>query len=114
MYKLTFTSVLIFFFTIVIGQKNVSKEITGLLSAGTNFKEVSLFKFQTADLSRDGLNLKGLKKGTILSLQKGDIQALFQGKNDFFPFLLSLKTSPQLPRHYSGIYFPGRYHHLKT
>jgi len=82
---LRFTCIIsiLFLCGIVSGQKVVSTEIQNMKTAGYNLQHVDLLKFQTNELQSRDNHLQGLKKGTIISLEKDAIESLFQGQNDF-------------------------------
>ncbi len=66
-----------------LAQKGVADEVNRLKAEGQQFKEVSLLKFQTNDVHSRGLNLGGLKKGTVLTIDQEKIHDLFKGQNDY-------------------------------
>jgi len=77
-------------------QKAVSKEIQNTKFAGIEFQKADLFHFRTDDLRSQDLNLQGLRKGTIISLDKETIQSLFKGDNEFISIPLPVSERSQI------------------
>ena len=67
----------------LFSQKTISNEIKALKSNGMTFQKTKLFEFETADIHRSGLELDGLKKGIIVSINEQSIQALLQEQSEF-------------------------------
>lgn len=73
------------------GQKGISAEVNKLKTQGHSFKEVSLFKYHSNDLHQRSLNISGLTKGTLLSINQEMIHTLVSNKSDYIQ--LSLPVS---------------------
>ena len=70
------------------GQKGVSEEVNRLISEGHQFNEVSLLQFHSTDIHDRSLNLPGLQKATILTVDQEMIYKLFAGENDFIQLVI--------------------------
>ncbi len=81
--RLTVTLLALCLWNIAFGQKGISDEVNRLRAEGRQFKEVSFLKFHTTDIQDRGLDLAGLKRGTILFLDQEMIHSLISSQNDF-------------------------------
>ncbi|HZV70127.1 MAG TPA: GEVED domain-containing protein [Saprospiraceae bacterium] len=132
MIRLTVTLLALFIWGITFGQKAIATEVDKIKTQGHQFKEVSLFKYQTNDLHDRAVNVSGLTKGTILSIDQEMIHALVSNKTDFIQlsipvsdraglklnlykhdiftsdFALYASSNPTVPVDYTpGVYYRG-------
>jgi hypothetical protein len=113
-------------------QKGISDEVLRYKATGQQFSDVSLLKFESNNVQERSLNLSGLKKGTILTVDQDMIHDLIDGQNDFIrlsipqsdrselklnlvkhniftpDFNLYTSENPKIPQDYTpGIYYRG-------
>lgn len=79
------------FFGAAQGQNAVFQEINKARSSGQSFQETPLLKFKSNDVLDRSLNLEGLSRGTILSIDEETIESLINNRTDFVK--LPLPTS---------------------
>ena len=69
-------------------QQGIFKEINQLKASGAIPKEMHIVKFLSTEIHQRDYDLKGLNKGTIVSLSKNAIEALLLNRNDFIQIQL--------------------------
>ncbi|MEO5906280.1 MAG: GEVED domain-containing protein [Saprospiraceae bacterium] len=69
--------------SIAFGQKAVYNEISSTRAEGNTFRSAPIFKFETNDVQSRSFDLEGLKKGTILNIDRESIQSLVNSQNDY-------------------------------
>jgi hypothetical protein len=78
------------------GRQTIFSEINQLKSSGAIPKEMQIVNFLSSKVDQIGHDLKGLNKGTIVSLSKDDMEALLLNRNDFIQIHLPVDDQREM------------------
>jgi len=91
-----FAATLVFVSGYAQRQQPILREINQLKASGAIPKEMQIVKFVSSEIGQSDNDLKGLKKGTIVSLSKDAIDALLLNRNKFIQIHLPVDYQSEM------------------